>query len=51
VHWPDGGLVGGRELGGLTAHLDLMPTLIDLCKLQPKNAIQFDGISLAEIQQ
>ena len=48
LHWPEGGLVGGRELGGLTAHIDLMPTLIDLCKLQPKKPIEFDGMSLAD---
>lgn len=48
MHWPAGGLAGGRDLGGLTAHLDVMPTLIDLCDLKPSRLIAFDGTSLAK---
>ncbi len=47
IHWPEGGLVSGREFDGLTAHFDLMPTLIDLCGVQLKKPIQFDGVSIA----
>jgi arylsulfatase A-like enzyme len=46
VRWPDGGVTGGRDVGGLSAHIDLLPTLADLCGLpQPKTKL--DGISLA----
>jgi hypothetical protein len=46
VRWPAGGLCGGRELGDLALHLDLLPTFIDLCDLPaPENAL--DGRSLA----
>lgn len=49
LHWPRGGLIGGRDIGGLTAHIDLLPTLIDLCGLRFDDAERFDGISLAPI--
>lgn len=34
IHWPDGRLDGGRDLSTLTAHIDLLPTLADLCQLK-----------------
>lgn len=30
VRWPEGGLKGGGKLDGLTAHVDLLPTLVSL---------------------
>jgi hypothetical protein len=47
IRWPGGGLTGGRDVNALTAHLDLLPTLAELCglPLQPKQPL--DGISLA----
>jgi len=50
IHYPDGGLTGGRDINALTAHIDLLPTLVDLCGLTlPKPAPDFDGISLKTI--
>ena len=46
LRWPAGKLTGGRDVGGLAAHLDLLPTLIDLCRLEEPKRIDFDGISL-----
>jgi len=46
MHWPAGKLTGGRDVDGLAAHLDLLPTLIDLCRLKNPDRIDFDGISL-----
>lgn len=46
VHWPGGGIGGGRDVDRLTAHIDLMPTLIDLCNLQQSANATFDGASL-----
>ena len=40
-----GELPRGRKLAGLTAHIDIMPTLLDLCGIESE--IAFDGISLA----
>ena len=46
IRWPDGALTGGRNVDRLTAHLDVLPTLIDLCGLRPPNGALFDGKSL-----
>ena len=46
LHWPAGKLTGGRDVDGLSAHLDLLPTLIDLCGLGASPRVAFDGISL-----
>ncbi|GAB5560497.1 MAG: arylsulfatase [Synoicihabitans sp.] len=47
IHWPSGGLTGGKDLDGVTAHIDLLPTLIELCELKNDLGAKFDGISLA----
>jgi arylsulfatase A-like enzyme len=47
VHWPDGGVVGGRKVEALTAHVDVLPTLVDLCGLAKKPAADLDGMSFA----
>lgn len=45
ISWPAGGLVGGRDVSTLTAHIDLLPTLADLCQLKNKGH-RVDGKSL-----
>jgi hypothetical protein len=47
IRWPDGGIQGGRDIDDLALHLDLMPTLIELCELTVPDHLTFDGISLA----
>jgi arylsulfatase B len=47
VHWPDGGIVGGRKVEALTAHVDVLPTLVDLCGLAKKPEADLDGTSFA----
>ncbi|RUL86116.1 arylsulfatase [Tautonia sociabilis] len=49
LRWPGGGLSGGRDVDRLSAHLDLLPTLIDLCGLSPPEGVAFDGKSLAPL--
>ena len=46
-HWPAGGLAGGRDLPALTAHIDVMPTLVDLLGLKKPDGPALDGHSLA----
>jgi len=47
IRWPGGGLTGGRDVEQLAAHIDVMPTLIDLCGLRGPRGVKFDGASLA----
>ncbi len=49
LRWIAGGLRGGRDIPALAAHMDLMPTLIDLCGLNRPAAAAFDGVSLAPL--
>ena len=48
LHWKNGGLVGSRDVGHVTAHFDMIPTLVDLCDLKEPER-EFDGTSLAPI--
>jgi arylsulfatase A-like enzyme len=46
VHWPQGNLTGGRDIDALAAHIDVLPTLADLCGLPVSDEYQPDGVSL-----
>jgi len=47
VHWPAGGLIEGRDIGSLSAHIDVLPTLAELCGFSVPVSHQADGISFA----
>lgn len=47
ISWPAGGIPQGRDVHDLTAHVDLLPTLVDLCGLRVKDYPAWDGQSLA----
>ena len=49
IRWPGGGISGGKDIRYLSAHLDLLPTLIELCSLQVPSQVDFDGKSLAPL--
>lgn len=49
IHWKDGGISVGKDIDDLTAHYDVVPTLVDLCKLKVGADIQFDGQSLVPL--
>lgn len=49
IHWPAGGLDGGRDIDRLTAHIDVLPTLIELCGLKQPSGVRFDGTSLRSL--
>lgn len=49
ISWPAGGLSGGRDVRHLTAHVDILPTLIDLLNLPAPDGVHFDGTSLAPL--
>ncbi len=46
MHWPGGGLTGGRDIHEISAHIDILPTLIKLCRLRKGFETTHDGISL-----
>ncbi len=46
VHWPEGGFTGGRDVVPITAHVDVLPTLIDLCGIPAPAGVKFDGRSI-----
>ena len=48
VHWPRGRLRHGADVNDLTAHIDVLPTLIDLCGLTPSREVDFDGRSFKQ---
>ncbi len=45
-YWPSGGFGQPRAVEKLTAHLDLLPTLVDLCALNLPKLLKFDGLSI-----
>lgn len=47
IYWPQGDLLGGRDVAPITAHVDVLPTLIDLCDIESPQGVKFDGISIA----
>lgn len=49
IHWPKKGIEGGRDIGELAAHIDVLPTLSELCGITIPNSHQPDGISLASL--
>ena len=46
IHWPKGELIGGRDIKPICAHVDVMPTLLDLCGVRLPERLRIDGRSL-----
>ena len=49
LHWPAGGLNVSKDIETLTAHIDILPTLIDICGLKNPPVYEFEGRSLAPL--
>ncbi|MDP7579301.1 MAG: arylsulfatase [SAR202 cluster bacterium] len=49
IRWPTGGLLGGRDVEELTANIDILPTLMELCRLGDSSQMGFDGTSLLSL--
>ncbi|MEM1224019.1 MAG: arylsulfatase, partial [Verrucomicrobiota bacterium] len=45
-YWPKGGLKGGRDVTEMTAHIDVLPTLVDTLNLKKPDGPQLDGTSI-----
>ena len=48
IQWGDR-LPAGRIVRELTAHIDLLPTLVDLCGIQMPKTLPLDGVSMAAL--
>ena len=46
IHWPKGGLTGGKDIETIAAHIDILPTLADLCQVPIGKGYESDGLSL-----
>lgn len=51
LHWPDGGFDTGKEIDRVTANVDILPTLIELCGLENPEGRAFDGRSLVPLME
>ncbi|PIB30404.1 hypothetical protein BFP77_04520 [Maribacter sp. 4U21] len=47
IRWPKGGLFGGKKLSGLTAHVDMLPTLTALTGQEFTASKTMDGIDIS----
>ena len=50
IRWPGRSITGGKDLDTLTAHIDVLPSLVELCGLSSEGT-PFDGISFASALQ
>jgi len=46
IHWPAGGIKTGWDFDGLTAHIDIFPSLVEMCSLERHRGNKLDGLSL-----
>lgn len=49
IQWPAGHIEGGRDENTLTAHVDLLPTLANLCTLNLPITNDYDGLDLTSL--
>ncbi|MCA8954366.1 MAG: arylsulfatase [Planctomycetes bacterium] len=49
VRWPNGGLGAPRDVAALTEVQDVLPTLLELCAVEPPGDLAIDGTSLAPL--
>lgn len=48
MRWPKGGIEGGEDVDRVTAHIDILPTLAELCGLSLPD-VELDGKSLVPL--
>lgn len=49
IRWPNGGLAEGQDVSQITSYTDVVPTLLDLCRIKYEPELPFEGISLAPL--
>ncbi|MDX1639492.1 MAG: sulfatase-like hydrolase/transferase, partial [Balneolaceae bacterium] len=45
IRWPAKGIGGGRDVDELTAHFDILPTLLELTNIDTPDSVNLDGMS------
>ncbi len=48
IRWPDGNYAKATDINKLTAHVDILPTLAELCRLKTPSGYHSDGVSLVQ---
>ncbi|WP_073124299.1 arylsulfatase [Reichenbachiella agariperforans] len=46
IRWPKGGVKAGVDIQDLTAHVDIMPTLLEMAGVESVSELSWDGVSL-----
>ncbi len=46
IRWPAGKLTQPTDVNPITAHIDILPTLMDFCQIPTPKNLKFDGISI-----
>ncbi len=49
IYWPEGNIGGGRDVDFITSYTDVVPTLLDLCKIHESPSLPFEGESLVPL--
>ena len=49
MHWPTGDLTAAHDVKPITAYVDVLPTLIDLCNIAAPKGVKFDGTSIKSL--
>jgi len=49
VRWPAGEIGGGRDVSQLAAHIDVLPTIAELCGAENPEGVALDGKSLVPL--
>ena len=51
IHWPEGGLAHGKDISYISSYTDMVPTLLELCQIDYKAELPFEGESLASLMK
>ncbi|MCP4379036.1 MAG: arylsulfatase [bacterium] len=49
IRWPDGGVEARKDIGRLAAHIDVLPTLTELCGINRPKGVALDGTSIVPL--
>ncbi|OYP28966.1 arylsulfatase [Rhodopirellula sp. MGV] len=49
IRWPEAGLDAGRDVDTITSYVDVVPTLISMCRIAPPPQVAFDGVDLSPL--